>query len=283
MTSIAVTKPCFIEENIQPPGVDKDIPTPDKHCPMPALTLSKPCLMEDNHQPPGVDKEIPDKHCPMAALPCSSHSHHYHLNHANVQLTQHYLYYFEIQSLSPGQLITNSQSITFIFPKNLKLVDYSVDYFKNNFKNIQFFINNVLIFDTHWIPLYTPADWFKFTDMMYKGYCDYVTKTYYLLSYFWESALSSEHSENRTTVKSNFYTLYCSENVQNTVIKLEIPCNQNKFSASHPCSTTNNCIPVLQFYLNDELYFCSQTMLYEIPPHEQSTVVACLLSKLIKK
>lgn len=194
---------------------------------------------------------------------------------SNVSLFENYLYHFDDpQDCHNGWLSIYDKLLVFALPS---ISSYSSkissdNYFQLNCKNIQLFINKQLRVNTQWLPVVTQQDWYKLTDMFYRGYQAYLTQTKVQEKY---SVHYPVYSERKLELVSDAAVIQCTENVLNTVIHMNI---ENPLS---PLAENNSAIHI-QIYIDNNLLVCTKSLLPNATSETIHTIVAFLLSMLIK-
>jgi len=137
-------------------------------------------------------------------------------------------------------------------------------------------VNATLVFDTQWI-VHTQNDWYKFLDLVYKGYQEYQTMSN-LQNPMLPTSNYSLHYEKLSQLDIEKVCIKCTENDFNTIIKIETLNSKNNIS--QPYIFVN--IVKFQMFLDQHLFFCSHTLFENISYYSSYVLICFLLSKFIK-
>jgi hypothetical protein len=182
-------------------------------------------------------------------------------------------YNFDFPALTEtGYLEINEKKIVLFFPEKSNI---SVkDSIKLNQK-FQFYIDNVLVFCSEWLPIHSLNDYWRFKDMIEKCLHSYAylsgnnvhsLHTYACKDYDFYNSLI-------TDVKKDNYSLYCLEDHYNTSVQLT---KANKETDMKHSSFQ------LQLYIGNNLVLCTDRDFKCLSTNDIYFIVQFVLSKLLK-
>ena len=138
--------------------------------------------------------------------------------------------------------------------------------------HIQLYLNNQLIFHTHWLPILTQQDQMKFKAMFQQVWHEYTILTQYKCWYS-PTSVTFMHSELITIVNKPSYYLTCCETGDLTSIEVET-------KETH--LTSSQTIPIhIQFFIGPHLVLCSETHLHHLNGESLLFLLSFLLQKLL--
>jgi hypothetical protein len=199
-------------------------------------------------------------------------------------MSEKFIYHFDYPHLTEsGYVEIQKHKIIVLFPdkKNFN-VPNGVKYNQN----ISVYLNNEQRFSYEWLPIYSPADFYKVKDMLQKAYYEFKilsnlplqNETYYPM--FSNEVFTEQHSEH-------FY-LTCFETMNSTSIEI------NTFKISKMLKylkkknekflDSNNQHVNVQIYIGSNLIFCSiqDLLFFDLPINDVNLIIERLLYKLIK-
>ncbi len=169
-----------------------------------------------------------------------------------------------VQIFNKGQ---NLNRIVLHFPERSNQTDYLSENKLNS--SLHLFVNKQLLFSFNYLPILTWTDFQRSQAMFYKAFIDISSGSFastHRTQLNEDIVFGAEHSQ---------FTLTCCENINSTVIEVNLEPGQEPNVFDHPC--------FFQLQLGNYTLFCSQKNLPGLSLYHQRYIVAFILQKIVRQ